>query len=316
MVERLRDFVAVDPEVARSKYALGKDVRDWQVSSAQKDVGIVDLTKVVPIAYRPFDQRWTYYTGVSKGLHCYPRDAVSRQMIGRDNLALCFTRRIEQDRPFADALVTDQVIQFHSLSIKESNYFAPLWVFDGAGVRHPNFGQDVVRSFSKHLSEEPSPRSLFEYIYGVLNDPTYRLLNQEALRLDYPKIPLPMNDACFESYRSLGARLIALHTMKASDLDAVETTFSQAGDNEVSRYEYADGRVWINAGQYFGNVSQETWDALVGSYSPALKWLKDRKGTKLTADDIRYYQRLLRVLRLTGEATDSFVSPLANAVTA
>ncbi|MFF2675427.1 type ISP restriction/modification enzyme [Arthrobacter koreensis] len=313
LVERLRDFVALDPEAARRKYALGKDVRDWQVSAAQGDIGTVDLEKVVQIIYRPFDQRWTYYTGVSKGLHCYPRDAVSKQLIGRDNLALCFTRRIEQDRPFADALVTDKPIQFHSLSIKESNYFAPLWVFDGAGVKHANFGQGVLRSFSKHLSGEPTPRNLFDYIYGMLHDPAYRLLNQEALRLDYPKIPVPMDDTAFESYRSLGARLVSLHTMKTPDLDTVETTFPQAGDNEVDRYEYSDGRVWINAGQYFGNVSRTTWDLLIGSYSPALKWLKDRKGTKLSSNDIRYYQRLLRVLQLTDEATVKFASPLVGA---
>lgn len=314
LVARLRDFASTDPETARSRYLLGKDVRDWKVASAQADVGRVETSKVVPITYRPFDQRWTYYTGVSKGLHCYPRSAVSRQMIGRDNLALCFTRRIEQDRPFADAFVTDKVIQFHSLSIKESNYFAPLWTFDGAGVRHANLKQEFLRSVSGNVTSEPSPIDVFHYIYGVLNDPVYRALNQEALRLDYPKIPIPTGDSFFESYRLLGARLTSLHTMHASELDTIETIFPEAGDNVVTRHEYSDGRVWINAGQYFGNVARDSWDVLIGSYSPALKWLKDRKGVRLSADDIRYYQRVLRSLQLTAKSTAEFVSPLAATV--
>ena len=32
--------------------------------------------KYSKISYRPFDIRWTYYTGNSKGFHCYPRNEV------------------------------------------------------------------------------------------------------------------------------------------------------------------------------------------------------------------------------------------------
>ena len=43
----------------------------------------------------------------------------------------------------------------------------------------------------------------------------------------------------------------------------------------------------------------------VGCYQPAQKWLKDRKGRKLSADDLRHWQRVVVALaetdRIMGE---------------
>jgi hypothetical protein len=63
--ETVKDFVSLPVEAAREKYDLGKDARDWQVALAQNDLkknGIED-NNIVPILYRPFDTRYTYYTG-------------------------------------------------------------------------------------------------------------------------------------------------------------------------------------------------------------------------------------------------------------
>lgn len=61
----VNDFAYLDTETARQKYKLGKDVRDWTVAWAQKDLITSQLCpeKIIPINYRPFDVRYTYYTG-------------------------------------------------------------------------------------------------------------------------------------------------------------------------------------------------------------------------------------------------------------
>ena len=38
------------------------------------------------------------------------------------------------------------------------------------------------------------------------------------------------------------------------------------------------------------------WGFYIGGYQPAQKWLKDRKGRALSYDDIRHYQRVLKIL--------------------
>jgi hypothetical protein len=65
----IHHFAALDPETARNAYQLGNDARDWKVEYAQKDLkdsGLSD-SNIVPILYRPFDIRYTYYSGKCRG---------------------------------------------------------------------------------------------------------------------------------------------------------------------------------------------------------------------------------------------------------
>ena len=74
VLETVRDFASLGNEEARSKYGLGDDVRDWKVGLAQEDLkesGLKD-DLVAPIIYRPFDARFTYYTGTTRGLYVCP----------------------------------------------------------------------------------------------------------------------------------------------------------------------------------------------------------------------------------------------------
>ncbi len=84
----VQDFAALPVEEARQKYRLGTDARDWKVALAQQDVEDSGLSQdhIVPIAYRPFDTRYTYYTGHSRGFHCRPRRKVMHHMLAGANL--------------------------------------------------------------------------------------------------------------------------------------------------------------------------------------------------------------------------------------
>ena len=60
-----------------------------------------------------------------------------------------------------------------------------------------------------------------------------------------------------------------------------------------------DQRVWINATQYFGGVPKAVWEFHVGGYQVCERWLKDRKGRKLTYEDIQHYQKTVVALNET-----------------
>ncbi|PZR82540.1 MAG: DNA methyltransferase, partial [Hyphomicrobiales bacterium] len=98
LMKTVRDFAALDPEAARQKYQLGADVRDWKVMWAQADLSRQPISKssVQSLFYRPFDSRLTYYTGHSRGIHCYPRDDVMSHMI-RENVGIITTRITKDD---------------------------------------------------------------------------------------------------------------------------------------------------------------------------------------------------------------------------
>lgn len=78
LIKTIHDFASIPAEEARSKYNLGKDVRDWKVYLAQKELNDTKLNpqNTQKISYRPFDTHWTYFTGKSKGFHCMPRGEV------------------------------------------------------------------------------------------------------------------------------------------------------------------------------------------------------------------------------------------------
>ena len=69
----------------------------------------------------------------------------------------------------------------------------------------------------------------------------------------------------------------------------------QVKTSEVLRH----GNVWINNEQYFGNVPAIAWNFYIGGYQPAQKWLKDRKGRKLTNEEIEHYQKMIVALTET-----------------
>lgn len=83
------------------------------------------------------------------------------------------------------------------------------------------------------------------------------------------------------------------------------TTYPVSGSNRLEKVRYEGGKVWINAEQYFGGVPEAVWTFKIGGYQVCDKWLKDRKGRVLSAEDISHYQRVVvalqETIRLMGE---------------
>ena len=67
LMQTLDDFIVLTEESIRKKYNLKKDSRDWGVLRASEDIKINGKDLIVRILYRPFDIRYTWYSGKSKG---------------------------------------------------------------------------------------------------------------------------------------------------------------------------------------------------------------------------------------------------------
>lgn len=93
-----------------------------------------------------------------------------------------------------------------------------------------------------------------------------------------------------------GGQLRRLHLMEPAAIGDTPYPFLGEGDGTVADVKFKDGKVWINDSQNFGDVPQAAWDALIGGYQPAQKWLKDRKGRTLSFDDVKHYQRIIKIL--------------------
>jgi len=266
----VQDFARLSEEQARTKYELGADTRDWQVALAQEDARASgpEAHLIVPILYRPFDTRHTYYTGRSRGFQCMPRREVMRHMLVGRNVGIITTR---QTRDKWDVLATNLIVGHKSLAAFDINSLFPLYLYqhwgqdarNGPEARlervsnlHPGFVADIetrlrLRSIADgygDLKETFGPEDVFHYIYGVLHSPTYRARYAEFLKIDFPRVPLTSKLDLFRALAAKGADLVALHIMednypaaswtvagRPSPFASPITRFPVPGDNLVDK---------------------------------------------------------------------------------
>ncbi len=84
LLKLLKDFSTLEPSELRRIYKIKKDSRDWRLEYAIRDVraNADNLEEYIVLCqYRPFDYRWTYYTGKSKSFIAYPRGEVFKHML-------------------------------------------------------------------------------------------------------------------------------------------------------------------------------------------------------------------------------------------
>ncbi|GAH66028.1 unnamed protein product, partial [marine sediment metagenome] len=149
----VQDFSSLPTEEARQKYSLGKDVQSWKVHLAQKDLRETGLTRklIKPILYRPFDVRFTYYTGTSGGFICRPLHRVMRHMLTGENMGLVTIRRSRDPGEWRYAFVTSMLIAgATSITSLDMNYLYPLYTYAGGnelltkGKREANLSHEFT----------------------------------------------------------------------------------------------------------------------------------------------------------------------------
>lgn len=298
-------FYKMNPELAREAYKLGKDVRDWKVALAQEDVkksGPIP-EKVRPILYRPFDSRFTYYTGNSSGFHCLPRYDVMQHML-RDNIGIIVPRLIKE-KP--GAFISNEIIGHKTVSAFDSNSLFPLYIYKpeeekkkktglqammlfepevgyGNKGRIPNIAPKVFEQLEKAYKKKPTPEQILYYCYAVLYSNTYREKYAEFLKIDFPRIPLTGNYKLFLQMAEIGEELAELHLLKSKSLSKPIAKYKGTGADLIEKpaFDAEHERVFINSAKYFEGITEAMWNYQIGGYQVLEKYLKDRKGRQMT----------------------------------
>ncbi|MGO7339715.1 type ISP restriction/modification enzyme [Rhizobium johnstonii] len=318
LMDRVRAFAAMNREDALQKYGRRKngkiqEAEDWKVSWAQNDVRAnIETTEPIQINYRPFDNRWTFYTGTSKGFLCRPRGEVMRHMIGHRNVALSVPGQTKDE---VGGIVVQSIAGHKTYAAYDINSLFPLYLYpqeqDLERMRRVNFDAKLwkkMRVLAKDsLHGEPDEQSIFDYIYGVLHCPAYLQTFVEFLKIDFPRIPWPVSPEEFWDVSQKGCQLRRLHLMEPTAVGETPYPFQGQGDGFNAGPEFKNESVWINETQHFANIPKEAWDATVGGYQPAQKWLKDRKDRILSYDDVKHYQRIIKVLIETKQVMKTIV---------
>jgi hypothetical protein len=237
------------------------------------------------VAYRLFDDRWGEFSGLTMD---YPRRELLDNVAGRENLMLLAPRGISTqhwrhsfvaDRPPNDCVISDRS--------REANQVFPLWRFTAANVRQENLSAAFREFLDARFDHHYTPEEVFGYVYAVLSTPSYRVIYADFLRIDFPRVPFPGSADDFETLSGLGWALVQAHLLKDMPTQNL-AGYHGKGDHTVEavRYSPAEQALWINKNQFFRPVPQDVWDFHIGGYQVLDKYLKSRKGRKLTLDEI------------------------------
>lgn len=340
--QAVQDFLNLPEAVVRAKYKLPDDVRDWRYDWALRDIQNEPThSKIKKITYRPFDVRYIYYTGQSRGFVGWPVEKIMRNFHIGPNIGLC-TARSNKNPEVDHFYVTENAMETKCAESSTQSAVFPLYAYPdsgdlyspvsvnfdpklyasirkAAGLTGPLVAPDGSDAFRRATGDaRPDEVKVFDYIYGVLHCPAYRETYAEFLKIDFPRIPFPASPESFRTISEKGESLRRLHLMEDAAIGAPPYPFDgeapEGQDCVVDKARFEAGRVWINGkdaqGQYFDGVPTEAWDFHIGGYQPAQKWLKDRKGRTLSWDDIRHYQKIIKILTETGRIMAEIEMPI------
>ena len=258
MWEKVKTFASLTPEAARATFSLGDDARDWKVQTAQQDVRSSGPEKrlISRILNRPFDLRYTYYTGHARGFYASPCSAIMQHMLETGNIGLVCSRFVEIGRGFEHVFCTNSLVQHHSVTLKEVNYLFPLYICSSRDTRgtasmfqgrRPNLKAEFITETEKRLRlrfvpdgrgdkrKTFGPEDIFNYIYAIFHSPTYRIRYAEFLKSDFPRVPLTSDVNLFRFICGLGAQLVALHLLESPTLTKPIARYPVNGSNLVEK---------------------------------------------------------------------------------
>ena len=142
-------------------------------------------------AYRPFDTRWLYWETDSPLLDRERADY--EQHVSEGNVWLSSAQHLRKSETEPQTCFTKHIGSLHLIE-RGANMF-PAWLRDDGLIAHgtdakrrPNLSTAAQR-YLERLGA--GVEDLFHYVLATLHDPAYRHANAGALRMEWPRIPLP-----------------------------------------------------------------------------------------------------------------------------
>ena len=183
-VKTSRDRFLVDMDLDKLK-ARVKDYFDSPTSTRPGP----DEAGFISYAYRPFETRWLYWEAKGE-LFDRPRPDYKTHVFDR-NLWM-----VTQQKPRRECSLPQIIASLGCLDLMDRGATCiPAWLrdeslaLDGNGAQQrPNLS-DVAQCYLDRGGV--GVEDLFHHVLAVLHDPAYRKVNAGALRMEWPRIPLP-----------------------------------------------------------------------------------------------------------------------------
>ena len=296
----------------------------WDFDRAKAELRVSEVERGVRrCLYRPFDYRYTVF---DRNICTIIRRRITSQF-DVENVALLSTRRVTRP-PFNNVFVSDTYPEYKVASHDRNTIVFPLWIRGEAealnlfGTRSRlNLNPSFVETLSTNagyiwdagagLPHGVPAESVLGYVYAVLHSPAYRRRYEAFLCMDFPRVPAAVPHGLFVDLSRLGSALIDLHLLRGSGVDLHAARYVGEDTPRVETVNYDSGVVSVtkDRSSSFVGVPPDVWGFHIGGYQVCEKWLKDRKGRRLTRADVAHYQQVVgavsTTLRLMREIDDA-----------
>ncbi len=184
--EIARRYPAAMRKLSGSKASDARAVRDALLKR-----GGPNEAGFVPYSYRPFDNRWLYWE-MDGGLLDRPRPEYQPNVF-EGNVWLSSAQHLRKGATEPQVCFTHNIASYHMIE-RGALWFPAYLLDDGFGIggneiqRRPNLSGAAQRYLHRLGA---SVEDLFHHILATLHDPAYRKANAGALRMEWPRIPLP-----------------------------------------------------------------------------------------------------------------------------
>ena len=278
----------------------------------------------VRFAYRPFDTRWLYWEGDGVLLD-RPRPDY-RPHVFEGNPWFSFNKRPQSGAAEPRACITER-IGCHDLIGNATCFFSAWLRDDGESTgRRPNL-TGTARRYLDRMGA--SVEDLFHHVLATLHDPAYREANAGALRMEWPRIPLPDTADALAESAARGREIAALldpetpvpgvteaplrPSLAAIAVPATTSDRNMTGDDFALTAGWGhpgaggavmpgQGRVMergavfdihLNDDAFWRGVPAAVWRYRLGGYQVLKKWLSYRErpilGRDLTPVEVQHF---------------------------
>ncbi len=322
--------------IAFDEPSLLEQVRDYDRSLIR---GVNPSCIVQPILYRPFDERKIYYHEEAVASRSFPtmQHFIAGPNIGL--VASSTWTTAARFSVNVSRLMVEMKTGTHDRGTTFFPFFRYETLLGGKAQRSHNFTTEFLRTWADvtgtaiiqedfgDLQSTAGSIDILRWFFGLLHSPEYRRRYRAKLAQGFPLVLIGTSKQMLQTVTRLGAELVALHLLEfevsevGRDVPAEPkpsaqraalpkaspyryrhlTEFVGSADTAIDKIAYADGTVWIDKARTtgFAGVPEPVWNFHVGGYQVCEKWLKDRKGRTLSADDIAHYRKVVVALHET-----------------
>ena len=271
--------------------------------------------KILPLAFHPFDFRYTYYSDKQGFLRrsCYD---TMLHFVNGENLGLCFPKTCLNSR-FDYGLVINTLADraLGGAKTGSETCIAPLYIYKHEQSLEkqeavPNFTREFAEfKGASELLRGKSPEQILAYIYARLYAPRYRERYLEYLKIGFPRVNFSVSAAEFDAFERLGQRLLRLHLgREGAPNGGIGLEFRQNADKNNTNFvlekmsekaRFVDDAIILNRDLQVLGVSEGVWGYSIGGYLVLKQWLKYRVGKALSQNELEHFVEIARILKET-----------------